>query len=429
MRLFPTFMIFLLGAVLSFNASANMDSSLSPALYKSLNEIQDLMAANELAKAESELHALEEKTRPSFGLALIYQLHGQMHLMKEEQDKALEKFRKALNLNVLAPAQESGIATTEAQILLSMNKPRDAYRGLKPRIERLLESEEVERKKRRNPREGEVRFVQPQSMITLATACQMERRYKDSIPWLRKALKRSDSPKESWLLMLMVATYQEKLYAETAEVLDDLIRLNPSKEDYWQQQASMYQLLEKNQLALRTLELGYAGGYIKKPDSILSLVQLLITQNVPERAGRILQKHLEDGTIELNERNWRILAAAWQQGRERERAVEALRVASDYVKDGSLRYRAAQMQLQDAQYSGALKDAEAALEKGLSDREKPRALMLAASSAYELKDMQTARRYFQQALTYPDTAKNAKSWLDYLATLEQYENVVLSYTR
>lgn len=429
MRLLPAVFTLLLGAAFAFNVSANMDNSLSPALYKSLNEIQDLMAANELVKAEAELHALEEKTRPSFGLALIYQLHGQMHLMKEEQEKALEKFRKALDLNVLAPAQESGIATTEAQILLSMNKPRDAYRGLKPRIERLLESEEVERKKRRGPREGEVRFVQPQSMVTLATACQMERRYKDSIPWLRKALKRSDSPKESWLLMLMVATYQEKMYAETAEVLDDLIRINPKKEDYWQQQASMYQLLEKNHLALRTLELGYAGGYIKKPDSILSLVQLLITQNVPERAGRILQKHLEDGTIELNERNWRILAAAWQQGRERERAVEALRVASDFVKDGSLRYRAAQMQLQDAQYSGALKDAEAALEKGLSDREKPRALMLAASSAYELKDMQTARRYFQQALTYPDTAKNAKSWLDYLATLEQYENVVLSYAR
>ena len=64
--------------------------------------------------------------------------------------------------------------------------------------------------------------------------------------------------------MLMVALYQEKLYAETALVLDDLIRLNPGKEDYWQQQASVYQIMEQQALALRTLELGYAAGHIKK---------------------------------------------------------------------------------------------------------------------------------------------------------------------
>ena len=53
--------------------------------------------------------------------------------------------------------------------------------------------------------------------------------------------------------------------------------------------------------------------------------------------------------------------------------------------------------------------------------------MLAASSAYELQDFNTARRYFQQALTYADTAANARSWLDYLAMLEQYQEVAVSY--
>src|SRR5690554_7359564 len=112
--------------------------------------------------------------------------------------------------------------------------------------------------------------------------------------------------------MLMVAHCQEKRYADSVSVLDELIRIHPNKEDYWQQQASLYQMLEQTSKALRTLELGYAGGYVQKPDSILQLVQLLINNGIPERAGRILQKHLSDNSIELSDKHWKTLAAAWQ---------------------------------------------------------------------------------------------------------------------
>ena len=402
------------------------DNTLSPATYNALNKVQEQLSAQQFDEAEATLHELEEELAPGFGLALVYQLHGQMHLMKEEPEKALQLFREALALDVLSPAQEAAIATTTAQILLSLDRPDDAIQELEPRLVRILEREQADRRSRRQG-DGEVRYVQPLSLITVGTAYQLRKTYRPSIRWLRQGIERSDSPRESWLLMLMVALYQEKLYPETAQVLDDLIRLNPGKEDYWQQQASVYQIMEKPALALRTLELGYAGGHVKKPDSILLLVQLLISENIPERAGRILQKHLQDNSIELNERNWRLLAAAWQQGRERSRAVDAMRTASTFMQDGTLRYRAAQLQVQDAQYRGALEDAEAALKQGLPDRDKARALMLAASSAYELQDMNTARRYFQQALTFPDTAANARSWLDYLSMIEQYQDVALSY--
>ena len=41
-----------------------------------------------------------------------------------------------------------------------------------------------------------------------------------------------------------------------------------------------------------------------------------------------------------------------------------MRTASTFMQDGSLLYRAAQLQLQDAEYRGALTDAEAALKQG-----------------------------------------------------------------
>lgn len=427
MRIFPLVLLLIL-PFCSLASQANTDTSLTPALYKTLNEIQDQLSAQEYEQVAARLTKLEEDLKPSFGLALVYQLHGQFWLLQEKPEKGLEFFQKALELNVLAPAQEAGIATTAAQILLSLDRADDAYNDLEPRLKRILAKEKEDNDKPRKGRrykenEGDedkqIRYIQPHSFVTAATACQMKKRYDKSIPWLKQAVSRSETPKENWLLMLMVALYQEKQYAASIEVLDDLIRLNPSKEDYWQQQAALYQILEQPNKALRTLELGYAGGYIEKPTTIMQLVQLLINNGIPERAGRILQKHLNDESLELNDRNWKILASAWQQSREHAKAAVALIEASEYMEDGSLIYRAAQLQLQIGEYRNAIDNAKKAIKKGLNEKDESNALMLVASSAYELNEYDLSRQYFQRALQFANTASSAKNWLDYLAALEE----------
>src|SRR5690606_24944875 len=298
MRFIPFFLCWF-SLSLSLNVVAQ-DMTLSPATYNALNKIQEQLGAQQLTEAEAGLHELEEQLAPGFGLALVHQLHGQLHLMKEESELALQHFREALALNVLSPAQESAIATTTAQLLLQLERPDHALAELEPRLERLLQREQEDRKKSRKG-EGDVRYVQPMSLRTVGRAYEVRKQDHPSIRWLKERATRSDSPREGWLLVLVVAGYQEKLGAAPARVLDDLIRLSAGKEDYWQQQASVYQIMEQQALALRTLELGYAAGHIKKPDSILQLVQLLISENLPERAGRILQQHLNDKTLELTE--------------------------------------------------------------------------------------------------------------------------------
>ena len=125
MRLFPLLLL-VLASFFSMASLANTDTSLTPALYKTLNEIQDQLGAQEYDLVATRLTKLEEDLKPSFGLALVYQLHGQLWLLQEKPEKGLEFFKKALDLNVLAPAQEAGIATTTAQILLSLDRVDEA---------------------------------------------------------------------------------------------------------------------------------------------------------------------------------------------------------------------------------------------------------------------------------------------------------------
>ena len=190
MRLFPLLLL-VLASFFSMASLANTDTSLTPALYKTLNEIQDQLGAQEYDLVATRLTKLEEDLKPSFGLALVYQLHGQLWLLQEKPEKGLEFFKKALDLNVLAPAQEAGIATTTAQILLSLDRVDEAYNELEPRLKRILVKEKEDNDKPRHARhqksdngeDKQVRYIQPHSFVTAATACQMKKRYGKSIPW------------------------------------------------------------------------------------------------------------------------------------------------------------------------------------------------------------------------------------------------------
>ncbi len=404
----------------AMNALAAKSTNLSPATYNTLNEVQTLLGESKNDEAEAELKDLIDDLKPGFGLALAYQVYGQLELSRDQQNKAIGWFQKSLALDALTDQQTINLSTTVAQLLLAQEKYVQAVKELQPRFDLARKQESAA--KQQNPDAAYI--IPPVTFITLATAHQVNKEYAASIPLLREAIKREkekgNSPKENWLQMLMSAHYQLKQYKETAVVLDDLLRINPQREDYWQQQVGVYQILQRFDKALVSLELGYAGGYVTKPDSIILLVQLLINQNIPERAGRILQKHLNNGDLELNDKNWKLLAAAWQQGRERDKAAEAMLSASKFLEDGKLILRAAQLKEQNSDFKACMTIALDAIEKGLDDDDKGRALLLAGRSATELNDLKAARRYFQQALTLADSAANARSWLEYINALEEY---------
>ena len=57
---------------------------------------------------------------------------------------------------------------------------------------------------------------------------------------------------------------------------------------------------------------------------------------------------------------------------------------------------------------------------GLSAKEQASSLLLAGTGWFELQRYQQARTWFQRALKEPDSAAAARTWLDYIDTLEEY---------
>jgi tetratricopeptide (TPR) repeat protein len=352
------------------------NQSLSPKTYQALNDIQTLLTEEKFSEVEEGLADLEENLTPGFGLALTYQIHAQLYLSQENSEQALVYFNKALDLEAMKAVQAVSLATNVAQLYLADAQIDKGISVLKVRVE-AAEKEKA----------GSTNAM---AFITLGSAFQLKQDFKNAIVWLKRGIERASQPRENWLQMLMAAHYQLKQYQEAVIVLDQLIVINELKEEYWLQQASLHQMLNQPKEALKVLQLANIRNILVKEDGLIILVQLLITQGVPERAGRILLALLEQEKIELNEDNWNLLASAWLQGRERKQAIEAFIKAAEFSlqqsKDSAtagvdkqerlkskqaaakLYYRSAQLQFDESDFPGAVANFAKARALGLQNR-------------------------------------------------------------
>ena len=207
----------------SVQASNQQNQSLSPKTYQALTDIQALLAENNFLEAKQGLLDLEENLNPGFGLALTFQTHAQLFLAQENNSQAILYFNKALALNAMKPEQAVSLATNVAQLHLAAGEIDEAISVLQERIE-AAEKEAP----------GTTLAM---AYISLGSAYQLKQDFSNAVIWLVQGIERSDKPRENWLQMLMAAHYQLKQYAKAVAVLDDLIVLNETKEEYWLQQA------------------------------------------------------------------------------------------------------------------------------------------------------------------------------------------------
>lgn len=396
---------------LSLSESAVADS-LSPATYRTLEQVQTAMTDGDWSGADRVLEELIKDLNPGLGLALSYQMQAQIALAQERMTDAEQSLENALALDALPSDQQLNLSSNLAQIYLA---------GQERREQRTKKAESLLFKAIATA-ESQATAVPPSTFALLAICLQIQQRYGESIPWLNKAINTQAAlqklPEENWLVMLASALYQTKSYNKAAQALGQLTTLKPNNENYWLQRASMYQLLEQPQQQLAVLELAYAGGYLTQESSLIALAQLLIAQGVPERAARLLQQWLADNdknlTVSDSEANIKLLATAWQLGREDDDAAIVLSQAAIKTNEPQLAFYAMQLAVRRSSCVAAEGFLSQAQELGLDSNKKGDGLLLVGGCAFDNGDKNTARRYFQQALGVAGSAVVAQQWLAYL---------------
>src|SRR5690606_25167720 len=111
------------------------------------------------------------------------------------------------------------------------------------------------------------------------------------------------------------------------------------KAQYFAQLSAMYGDRGDEKRQLLTLEAGYDGGYLSTQAQYVSLASLLLNNDVPYKAAKVMTEGIEKKIVEESVSNLRLLAQAWLFAQEPENAIVALQKAAKKSDDGELYIR------------------------------------------------------------------------------------------
>jgi tetratricopeptide (TPR) repeat protein len=217
---------------------------------------------------------------------------------------------------------------------------------------------------------------------------------------------------ENWYRLLNVFYYELEDYPNVISVLRTIIDTWPKREYFLQLSAMFGQ--EGNEIGQIALyELAYDAGWLQRSNEYVQMAQLSLGIDIPVKAALIMQKGLDDGTIESNMNNWRVLAQAWQLAQEDEKAIPALSEAASLSEDGELDLRLAQSYQNLARWDECIEAARDGLQKG-DLRRADQGNMILGACLFEIDEFSAARNAFEEAEEDTRSRTAARSWIQYV---------------
>lgn len=399
------------------------DYAPSDALSDILPKYKAAADANNYNEALAILDANASKMAPgSYDLAMLSQMKAQTLLQKGDFPQAIAPLEKALTLSDAAtPTFFDEKQTTTLVLFLAQLYFQEAMQAKNPTLIAAhydKTSKYVSRWKAmvKTPTYEHqlfyIRFLY--SKATLNFDHPDMDLIKQALAETEQALLMNTRPKDELYLLKFVCLQQfNNKNAESAEILELLIKSKPESLSYWQQLVSLYLSTDQTTRAILTFERAQANGLMNDPKDNYNLVGLLFNIGQFNKAAELLESGLAQGKIENTLDNWGLLALCYQQLNRPFKSIDALKTATKaFPNSGQLEFMIAQAYQTLDQPENALKHAIAADTKGQLTKSKPHQVhFFAAYMAYELKQYDVALKYAQKAASAPDGARDGQNMI------------------
>lgn len=369
---------------------------------KKIDKYNGMLADEKYAEAKSGLTAMVNRSGVTgYVQAVIYQLLGHIDTLQGNYTGAAANFKKSIDIDAMPNTTHFGMMLQYAQLLMLND---DHAAGLKALDEYFAVVDEI-----------------PSSAFAIkANAHAQLEQFREGKAAIKQAIQLEEKPKESWYQLLLAFHSELSEYREMSEVLETLITIAPNKKVYWMQLSSVYFTLKDDKKSLSILELANKKGLLEKEADYLQLFKMYSYNSIPYKAAETLQKALDGSKVESNFKNWKQVGAIWYEARELEKALKAYSEASKFATDGDMDLTRSYLYLDLEDWSNAIESINSALQKGGLDENKTgNAWLMLGMSHASLKNYQSARSAFNNAVKYNKSKNNAEQWLSHLTTLEQ----------
>lgn len=398
-------------------SQANEPTRRTPAMrervYQRLAEAQECSENDDMACARRLLDQVREMTDlNSYEVAQMWNFYAFIYYNQDDFDEAIRAYENVLQQPELPIAME----TTTLYSLATLYVQQEEYqKGLEKLDAWFALSENAA----------------PEPYILKAQIHYSLMQYREGIEPVLKALEiaeqQNKAPQEGWYQLLNVFYFELEDFPKVISTLTTLVETWPKK-DYLVQLAGIYGQEGQEDRQLSLYEAAYDYGWLERSSEFVNLAQMLLQADIPFKAARILDKGLDDGTIESTESNWRLLSQAWQLAQEDEEALPALTRASSLSSDGELDMRLAMSYANLARWEDCITAAREALRRGGLNRTDQANLTL-GNCLTETKQYREARNAFQAAQQDQRSRATAQQWLQYIAAEETREEQIAQALR
>ena len=119
---------------------------------------------------------------------------------------------------------------------------------------------------------------------------------------------------------------------------------------------------EKRQLA--AMETAYVQDMLEKDREQVTMAYLYLNAEVPYKAARVLDKGIENESVENNSKNLEILGNSWRQAQEVQKSIPVMELAAEKSDKGELYCRLGNVYLDNDQFKNAIKANTEGLRRG-----------------------------------------------------------------
>jgi len=372
--------------------------AMSQQVYEKLAEVQEMIENKDYATAQRAIDDLRgRKGLTDYERAQIWNISGYSFYLQENYAEAIRAYDQVLAQPDLPEALLLSTLKTKAQLHFTEEDYEAALVVVRQLLAAIPEPS------------ADVLMIEGQALFQLA-------RYDEALVPIKTAIDmyrdQGQTPRENWLLLLRVIYFEKKEYELMIDVVKELIAYYP-KDTYVLTLAGIYSELGDTKMQLALTEVLYEQGLLNTGSHITNLANLYLLHGLPYKAGKLLEKEMDENIVESNERNLRLLSQAWYQAREDEKAIPPLERAAELSDDGELYVRLAQAHLNLEHWPEAAEAVQKGIQMGGLKRNDTANIML-GMALFNQKRLEQARRAFERAASDSRSQKAAQQWIAYV---------------
>ena len=392
--------------ILIVSGSLYSEDVLNETVYWELTRVDTKIEEKKFDEAEKILKYWYKKNwrSRSYDKAVIARTYGFFLYQQERFDEAIEKLQVSYDEKALPLAESTSLVQALSQLYATQGKTEKAK-------ELLLNFIAIAEKSPK-PVPG-MNTVYALTALIYATDKDFDTAYK----YINIAIELSTSFKEDWYQLKFAIEYNKEDFIAAEGSAKALLFNKPDKKRYYIQLSAIYNILEKYDLSLATMEVSYMKGMLEKPEEFTNLASFYLYKQNPVMSANVLEKAIANENILFTTANAKLLADSWLYAKERSRSLDVLKDSLiDSPNDIKLAKQYVDIAFSAFKWSEVISGIERVKRLNITDNGKYH-LMLGIAY-FELNKIQEAQESFTNASKSQKYADSGVAWLEYLQALK-----------